>query len=106
VPLDERAIAALANSPLALDVYAWLAQRLHRIPEGKPQRVSWKALSEHFGNGYTRLRAFRAGFLEVLALVHAQYRAAKVEADDAGLELRHSLPPVSARFVPVRKLLG
>jgi hypothetical protein len=24
VPLDERAIAALANSPMALDVYAWL----------------------------------------------------------------------------------
>jgi hypothetical protein len=31
VPLDERAIAALSNSPMALDVYAWLAQRLCRV---------------------------------------------------------------------------
>ena len=30
VPLDERALAALAHSALALDMYCWLAQRLHR----------------------------------------------------------------------------
>jgi hypothetical protein len=41
-------IAALSHSALALDIYAWLAQRLHRIPPGKPQRVSWEALQgEH-----------------------------------------------------------
>ena len=51
VPLDERAIAALANSPVALDVYAWLAQRLHRIPKNKLQQVSWPALYEQFGQG-------------------------------------------------------
>jgi hypothetical protein len=32
VPLDSRAVAALAHSALDLDIYAWLAQRLHRIP--------------------------------------------------------------------------
>ena len=32
VPLDERAIAALAHSAMALDIYCWLAQRLHRVP--------------------------------------------------------------------------
>jgi hypothetical protein len=31
VPLDERALAALSHSAMALDIYAWLAQRLHRI---------------------------------------------------------------------------
>ena len=31
VPLDERAVAALAHSAQGLDVYAWLAQRLHRV---------------------------------------------------------------------------
>ena len=41
VPLDERAIAALAHSAMALDIYCWLAQRLHRIPEGKSQLVPW-----------------------------------------------------------------
>ena len=32
VPLDERAIAALAHSAMALDVYCWLAQRLTGYP--------------------------------------------------------------------------
>jgi Plasmid encoded RepA protein len=39
VPLDERALAALAHSATALDIYCWLAQRLHRIPAAKPQFV-------------------------------------------------------------------
>src|SRR3954451_12490062 len=78
VPLDERAIGALANSPLALDAYAWLAQRLHRVPRNKPQTVTWVSLFEQFGHGYRRLRAFRAEFIRVLALVGSHYQAAKV----------------------------
>ena len=105
VPLDERAIAALANSALALDVYAWLAQRLHRIPKGKPQRLSWPSLHEQFGQGYRHLRQFRAAFLKVLADVHAQYPAARVEVDEAGLTLRSSLPPVVSRLVPVGRFV-
>ena len=35
VPMDERAIAALAGWAMALDMYCWLAQRqLHRVPAG------------------------------------------------------------------------
>jgi Plasmid encoded RepA protein len=105
VPLDERAIAALANSPLALDVYAWLAQRLHRIPKDKPQVISWLALFEQFGHGYTRLRAFRGEFLKVLSLVHAQYRSARLAAGGFGLELRNSPPPVAARMALISKCL-
>ena len=41
VPLDHRAVAALASSSMALDVYVWLAQRLHRVPAGKPQFIAW-----------------------------------------------------------------
>jgi replication initiator protein len=106
VPLDERAIAALSNSSLALDVYAWLAQRLHRIPNGKPQRLTWKALYDQFGFGYQHIRQFRAGFLKLLTLVKTQYPAARVAADEAGLELRQSSPPISARPVPVGNLTG
>jgi len=104
VPLDERAIAALANSALALDVYAWLAQRLHRVPAGKLQRITWAALHEQFGQGYQHVRQFRSVFLGVMTLVHTQYRAAKVGADEAGLVLRNSPPPVTSRLLPVRKL--
>jgi hypothetical protein len=40
VPLDERHIAALAHTAMGLDVYAWLAQRLHRVPADKPTFLS------------------------------------------------------------------
>jgi len=106
VPLDERAIAALSNSPLALDVYAWLAQRLHRIPKGRPQRLTWKAVYDQFGFGYRHIRKFRAGFLNVLAIVHTQYPAAGVVADEVGLELRQSPPPIASRLIPVGKQPG
>lgn len=98
VPLDERAIGALANSPVALDVYAWLAQRLHRVDARRPQFITWKALQDQFGQGFKRLRKFRETFLDVLDTVHTQYRAARVEADGRGITLRHSPPPVRGRL--------
>ena len=95
VPLDERAIAALSHSAMALDIYAWLAQRLHRIPEERPQRISWILLYRQFGTSYKRMRAFRAFFCRQLNAVLAQYLTARVNANAAdGLELRHSPPPV------------
>jgi len=45
VPLDEAHISALCHSAMALDIYAWLAQRLHRIPQGSPSQISWIALA-------------------------------------------------------------
>lgn len=84
VPLDETHIAALSHSALALDVYTWLAQRLHRIPAGKPARVSWAALHGQFGQGYNpeRIDKFRQVFRVALKEVLTVYKAARVEDDD------------------------
>jgi Plasmid encoded RepA protein len=98
VPLDERALGALSHSAMALDVYAWLAQRLHRIEQGTPQLVNWKALQEQFGWGYSTVRKFRQVFRQTLDLVLSQYRAARIELVDEGMELHHSLPPVAGRI--------
>ncbi len=97
VPLDERAIAALAHSALALDIYCWLAQRLHRIPEGKPQFVPWIALYDQFGQGYAELRFFRRDFLRLLAQVKIAYPSARFSDDRKGLSLVTSPPPVARR---------
>src|SRR3954463_5283031 len=103
VPLDERAIAALAHSATALDVYCWLAQRLHRIPDGKPQVVPWPALHEQFGQEYARLRDFRRFFLGTLRQVRAAYQEAGVDADGRGITLRQSPPPVRKRLAVLRE---
>jgi hypothetical protein len=101
VPLDERGIAALSHSAIALDIYCWLAQRLHRIPHGKPQFVPWPALHEQFGQGYSRLRKFREFFLGMLPQIKAAYPAAIFEVDGRGMLLFHSEPPVLKKQVRV-----
>ncbi len=100
VPLDPRAVGALASSSMALDVYVWLAQRLHRVPPGKPQFLAWDTLHEQFGQGFARVRDFRRQFLHTLHHVGAVYPAARLSADDKGLTLSHSPPPVAPRQAP------
>jgi hypothetical protein len=116
VPLDETHIAALAHSALALDIYTWLAQRLHRIPAGKPARISWAALHGQFGQGYNpdHMSKFRQVFRVALKEVLTVYSAARIDDDDPrpprlysqggrhvwrekpakGLTLHNSAPPV------------
>lgn len=99
IPLDERAVAALAHSAMALDVYTWLAQRLHRVDPQRGQFIPWTALHAQFGQGYDRIRDFRRAFLGVLDMVKLQYPQARVKADKGGLLLGHSPPPVPSRQV-------
>ena len=104
VPLDNRAVAALSGSSLCLDIYAWLAQRLHRIPAARPQTVSWAALKEQFGPGYGRLDNFRTKFTAPLKAVLVVYPEARVDVAAAGITLHHSSPPVLRRFLPGARL--
>jgi len=97
VPLHDRALMALSGSAMGLDLYAWLAQRLHRIEWGQRVLVPWTALQAQFGWHYDRTRKFREVFRQTLRLVHGQYRAADVELDGRGIVLRHSPPPVKGR---------
>jgi hypothetical protein len=104
VPLNEDAVSTLSHSAMALDIYAWMAQRLHRVPLGKPQLVSWKSLKDQFGCGYKQMNNFRKIFLAALRQVHTQYRGAKINIDDRGMTLYHSPPPVQGRIVTVPAL--
>jgi hypothetical protein len=97
VPLDHRAVGALAASSLALDVYCWLAQRLHRVPPGRPSLVPWPALAAQFGPDFARVRDFRRRFLTTLRQVQVVYPRAGIKAVERGLILRHSPPPVPRR---------
>ncbi len=102
VPLDERAIAALAHSAIGLDIYCWLAQRLHRVPEGQPQLVPWTALHEQFGQGYSRIRKFREFFVGMLPQIKAAYPDARFGIDARGMALTQSPPPVRKHMVTVK----
>ena len=101
VPLDERAVSALAHSSMALDVYCWLAQRLHRVDPVHGQFLAWTNVYEQFGQGYERIRDFRRVFLDVLNLVKAQYPAARFGVNKTGMILGNSPPPVPGRILVI-----
>jgi Plasmid encoded RepA protein len=103
VPLDERAVAALSHSAMALDIYAWLAQRLHRVRLGKPAFIPWTALKEQFGWHYGRMDNFKRVFRQTLDMVLSQYQGALLELDDRGMALRNSPPPVKGRMALISK---
>lgn len=105
IPLDERALAALANNSFALDVYCWLSQRLHRVKREKPQFITWVALKEQFGANYKTIKKFREKFRQTLKLVETVYPDAKLEdLGFKGILLRNSPPPISYKSIfPVIK---
>jgi hypothetical protein len=126
VPLVEAHVGALSHNSLALDQYVWLAQRLHRVPVGKPYHVSWAALHSQFGQGYDprRINKFRQVFRVALKKVLTVYKEARIDdvtsgpprlysqngghvwrqEPAGGLTLYHSPPPVLKRPA-VRNLL-
>jgi len=104
VPLDNRALMALKGSALALDVYAWLAHRLHRI-DGRGVVLHWKALREQFAQEYQGKdpdKDFKKEFLPALTKVLAVYPHARVKLVPGGLLLLPSPPPIPHKGGPTR----
>lgn len=99
VPVEEAAVRQIANNSLALDVYCWLAYRLHSLDH--PITISWKALHNQFGRSVVRLDHFKDHFRTVLALATSVYPDAKVEENPTGygLILKPSKPPVVPRIL-------
>jgi hypothetical protein len=92
VPLSEAALRAIGPRSMVLDIYIWLAYRLHALKTDVD--VSWLSLAAQFGAGYRRLRDFRAGFVEGLELALAVYPEARVSIEEKGITLRPSRPAV------------
>ncbi|MCQ4158691.1 replication protein RepA [Roseomonas sp. GC11] len=91
IPIDRSAIKDIQSSPRAIDIYLWLAFRLHALKNETV--VSWPALWRQFGRE-KHLKTFKDEFKEPLALALAAYRAAKVQVVEKGLSLSPSPPPV------------
>lgn len=100
IPLEEPAIRALQGHSMALDLYCWLAYRLHVLIN--PRAVSWYALKAQFGTGFRRLDHFRPVFLENLALAMAVYPDAKIDVGERGVSLLPSRAPVAPKLIASR----
>jgi hypothetical protein len=98
VPLDMRTLQALKSSSLALDLYAWLAYRSHRVSQAKkPAFIPWKQMQQQFGASYNDLDNFRRNTKTALRKVLAVYHHLKVEQVRGGIKLSPGLPLISPR---------
>lgn len=95
VPIDMRAIRALKQSPMALDVYTWLTYRVSYLK--RPTVIPWAALALQFGSDYARLRDFKAALITELKKVLVVYGRVQVEALEDGLLVKPSLTHISRR---------
>ena len=95
VPIDMRAIKALKQSPMALDIYTWLTYRASYLK--RPTVIPWSSLALQFGSDYSRLRAFREAFLQELKKVVMVYGQVQFEATEHGLVVKPSLTHISKK---------
>jgi hypothetical protein len=93
VPVSEGALRAIGPRSMVIDVYIWLAYRLHALR--KDVEVGWLALFNQFGAGFGTVRRFRQHFLECLGLALAAYPEARVEIGERGVILRPSRPAIA-----------
>lgn len=85
VPFDMEALKQFCRSPMALDLYMWLAYRLSYLKS--PVTISWEQLSVQFGANYTRTRAFKEAFLDHMKTITGEYSEIRYVSDPRGFTL-------------------
>ena len=92
VPVRDEAIQAIGMRSMSIDIYIWLAYRLHSLRAPIP--ITWQAVFTQFGAGYEFLRHFKPRFTDCLKLALAVYPEARIEVNPNGLVLNPSPPAV------------
>jgi hypothetical protein len=93
VPVSEAALRAIGPRSLVIDIYIWLAYRLHALR--RDTEVGWPSLYAQFGAGVGRIRGFRKYFIECLAIATAAYPEARIDIGERGVTLRPSRPAIA-----------
>ena len=98
LPVQEAAIRSLGHRSMAIDIYLWLAYRLHILE--KPIKLTWYNLANQFGSGFADIKNFKKKFREPLFLALAAYPDARVEPENGGTR---SLSLSASRRTPNRR---
>ena len=93
VPVSESRPSRHRAPILVIDVYIWLAYRLHALK--RDVEVGWPSLYAQFGAESAGSEASGSIFIECLALALAAYPDARVEVGERGVILRPSRPAIA-----------
>ena len=94
VPVCEAAIRLLGERCMALDLYLWLAYRLHSLQ--RPTMVSWASLHSQFGAATRLLKHFKPHFAREIEAALAAYPDARVDLTEDGIRLHPSPSPTGS----------
>lgn len=99
VPVDIRALRALKQSPLALDLYSWLTYEAYRANKsGEARFETWEQLHDHIGGDYAEVRNFRLKANQALQRIKVVYPNLRLGERQGGIEvLPESLPALMPR---------
>ena len=94
VPVSETALRAIGPRSMA-DRCLHLCSPMELHALRRDMEVGWPSLYAQFGAGFSRLRRFRAHFIDCLALAMAAYPEARVEVTERSVILRPSRPAIA-----------
>ena len=98
VPVDKRALRALKNSSLALDLYAWATYKTFAVSKkGSAQFIDWKSMQQQFGAGYSDTKNFKRKVKDTLQKVKGVYPHFKYEETTGGIKIYPSRTAVNQR---------
>ncbi|HET6467715.1 MAG TPA: replication protein RepA [Geminicoccaceae bacterium] len=96
-PINIAAVRLLGDRCAALDIYLWLAYRLHSLKA--PTAIGWPTLHAQFGANTQQVWHFKPRFVRELKAAAAVYPEARVELQESGVLLFPSAPPTPASLV-------
>ena len=102
LPIDVRVLRALSNSARRLDLMFWVTYRITRLRQKLV--LDWKPITEQFGEGYSRVRDFRADFAQDVAALKELFPKLPLQLTDRGLEMEAADP--TALLIPKRTSIG
>ncbi|MER9458164.1 replication protein RepA [Mesorhizobium sp. M0478] len=101
LPVNAKVVKAFAGSSRKLDLYFWLGWRIHNIDQ--PLHLSWEAVTQQFGDGFARPRAFRAKFAEEVSHLKEVLPKLPLKLTERGLTLSPADPDALA--LPAQRTL-
>lgn len=92
VPLSENALRAIGPRSMVIDIYIWMAYRLHSLK--RDIDITWPSLHGQFGAGFKSIKRFKQHFAECVAIAVAAYPEARVSINSRGMTLQPSRPAI------------
>ncbi len=96
IPLDTRALRAIKNSSLALDLYAFSVYKAFHAQKFGQQTITWRQLAMQLGADYGRLIDFKRKVITKLKEIKAVYPGLELEEMQDGFIIKPSrlaIPP-------------